>query len=113
MSGKSLDEAMSPSELSAYERGVADTHARYESQQAAAAEWLSRVISVVARIETHEPRHSYARRVLARELREALGLPPTLKLACECERCGRQAEGRAAVERIAEGLAPLGFEQKS
>lgn len=85
MSGVSLDD-YSDGERSAYEQGATDTHARYEQIQTQAADWLTKTITVVARIEAHERPHSYARRVLAVELRDALSLG-WVKLKCSCVEC--------------------------
>lgn len=63
--------------------GVAEGEARSERAVAAAQEKLAAVIGIVGRIEQHEQRHSYARRVLARDLRDALGLG-RMFITCPC-----------------------------
>lgn len=92
MSGKSIG-SVSEIEHAAYQRGVADTHKRYEAQQDQARLWLAATIDVIAYYETHPAGMTeLQRRSISLRLRKALNLDPSVKLTCGCEKCEASRE---------------------
>lgn len=90
MSGKSL-EAMTPAQQRAYQQGVDDTHQRYEAQQDQARLWLAATIDVIAYYEAHPAGMTeLQRRAISLRLRNALGLDPSVRLRCGCDKHSKE-----------------------
>jgi hypothetical protein len=68
--------------------GVIEGEARAERALTDAREKLTAVIELVGKIEAHELPHTYAHRVLARDLRDALGLGD-VRISHACAECPR------------------------
>lgn len=86
MTGKNLDD-LTPQEQTAYQAGVDDTHERYAAMQAQASEWLTGVLTLIAKYESRAAVDaglpSGARwAAIADELRACLPVGD-LPLACE------------------------------